>query len=142
MKSLRLILGLPLVCCLSGGQVSASEEEYLDQYSEFRVVGTERKDTGKVVFAAKADREKILSVSVEAFGKKYSLSNEELEQISGFPLSSLTISHEAGYERTGGHMVHFRLKSGGEKALISVTETKGMSVKRIKPQIERKDPSR
>jgi len=128
MNSRTPMVILPLAFCLMTGWGIASEEEYLDHYSEFRVVSPERKDTGKVVFDAKADEKKILAVTIEAFGKKYELSKGELEKIAEFPLRSLTISHEAGYERTGGHMVHFRLKNGGEKVLISVTEKKGLNV--------------
>lgn len=147
MKSLRLILAFPLVCSLSGALVTASEEEYLE-YGEIRVVSPERKDTGKVVFAAKADREKILSVNIEAFGKKYVLSDGELEKVTGFPISSLVITHEAGFELTGGHTVHFKLKKVGykdeklteEKALISVSQKKGLDVRRLEPHIVEKVP--
>ena len=109
MNSHKLMLALPLLCLFVGARVTASEEESLE-YGEIRVVSPERKDTGKVVFAAKAGEKKFVAVSIEAFGKKYELANEDLEKLAGLPLSSLVITHEAGYERTGGHTVYFKLK--------------------------------
>jgi hypothetical protein len=127
----------------------ASEEEFLE-YSEIRVVSPERKDTGKVVFAAKASEDKILAVNVEAFGKKFDVAKEDLEKLAGFPLSSLVITHEAGYERTGGHMVHFKLKKRSvqkdqlveEQALISVTVKKGLSVWKLEKVVQPQAPAK
>src|SRR5262245_12797299 len=108
----RLILPLVMVltcAALMPGSILASEEEFLE-YSEIRVVSQERKDTGKVVFAVKASEDKILAVNIEAFGKKFDVAKDDLEKLAEFPLTSLVITHEAGYERTGGHMVHFKFK--------------------------------
>lgn len=45
---------------------------------------------------------------IQAFGAKHTLTASDLEKLKEFPLSSLRTSHEAGYERLGGHTVHFR----------------------------------
>jgi hypothetical protein len=46
---------------------------------------------------------------LEAFGRSHALSSEQRAQLDGFPLSSLVLTHEAGYAQLGGHMGHARL---------------------------------
>ena len=38
------------------------------------------------------------------------MEQKHLDRLAGFPLSGLATTHEAGYESTGGHTVHFRFK--------------------------------
>lgn len=144
-----LKIALPLGFVLAVGSALASEEESLE-YSEIRIAAPERKDVGKVVFAAKVGENQAQSVRVEAFGKKYELSKVELEKLAELPLSSLGITHEAGYERTGGHTVYFKFKRHRyqdeqlmeEKALISVSIKNGLSVKRMEPKAENSTPAK
>src|SRR5678815_4913431 len=127
---LVLLFATPLLLSV---RLMASEEEFLE-YSEIRVVSPERKDTGKVVFAAKASEDKILDVNVEAFGKKFDVAKEDLEKLAGFQLSSIVITNKARYKLTAMHMVQFKLKKRSvqkdqlveEQALISVTLNKGL----------------
>jgi hypothetical protein len=42
--------------------------------------------------------------------KSHAVPKEMLEKLAEYPLSSLATTHEAGYERLGGHTVHFKLK--------------------------------
>jgi hypothetical protein len=71
-------LATALAMIILGGTVMASEEEFLS-WSEVRIVGPERKDTGKVIFIAKTAGEKYGEVSIEAFGKTYTLDKEQRE---------------------------------------------------------------
>src|SRR5262249_34492040 len=114
----------------------ASEEEFLP-WSEVRIVAPEIKDVGTDVLSAKTDGEKYREMSVEAFGKRYALNKEQLDKLSGFPLSSLRTTHEAGYERLGGHTVYLQLKKltydgdrrqVEDRVVVSVSKGRGLAV--------------
>src|SRR5262245_8356772 len=94
----RVLLFASLVVPGVEGRLRASEEEFLT-WSEVRIVGAERKDTGKVVFSAKTAGKNYEAVTIEAFGKQFTVAKEDLQKLNGFPLNSLAITHEAGYER-------------------------------------------
>jgi hypothetical protein len=120
----------------AGGWLGASEEEILP-WSEVRIVGPERKDTGTIVFSAKTAGDTFQEVRIEAFGKTFTVAKEDLPKLAGFPLNSLAITHEAGYEELGGHTVYFKMKRlfyDREKRLIeerialSVSRGKGLSI--------------
>ena len=68
-----------------GAWACASEEEFL-AWSEVRIVTPALKDMGAVVLSAKTDGAKYQEVSIEAFGKRYLLDQEQLEKLNGFPL--------------------------------------------------------
>ncbi|MCI0378358.1 MAG: hypothetical protein L0215_12185 [Gemmataceae bacterium] len=130
-----LIVALGLLFTF-GHVCHASEEEFLI-WSEIRIVTPERPDTGKVVFTAKMAGPKFHELLVVAFGKEHKATKEHLEKLSGFPLSSLVTTHEAGYEQLGGHTVHFKLKSirydrtgrlVEDRVRLSVSRGKGMEV--------------
>ena len=120
-----------------GGSLLASEEEFVP-WSEVRIVSPKHEQTGTVSLTAKLEGAEYKELAVEAFGKKYAIEKKDLARLAGFPPSSLVITHEAGYEQLGGHMVHFKWKrsyldAGGklveEKALVSISKGKGLSVK-------------
>src|SRR5262245_27199492 len=100
--SLAVVLTLP-------ASLSASEEEFLP-WSEIRITCADREETGRVVFAAKMSGDKFKEITIEAFGKEHKIAQELRDKLSGFPLSSLATTHEAGFERLRGHMVHFKFK--------------------------------
>jgi len=108
---------------------TASEEEFLP-VSEVRLVFNEREQTGRVVFAAKTDEGKFQEVQIEAFGKKYTLEKADLTKLDGYPLDMLAVTHEAGYERLGGHTIYFKFKmdpkGAPSKAMIAVSKGKGI----------------
>lgn len=121
------------LAAFGGPWLLASEEEHL-VWQEVKITSPERKDTGKVVFSAKTDGKAYLSIDIEAFGKSHAVPKEMLEKLADFPLSSLTTTHEAGYERLGGHMVHFKLKRVDfttrvpRESTITLSITKGRGV--------------
>jgi hypothetical protein len=122
-----LLLGTAVVC--------ASEEEFLP-WQEVRIVSAERPETGKVELMAVADTNGHRQVEIVAFGKKHTVPAADLAKLRRFPLDSLRLTHEAGYEELGGHTVHLRLKRencipGGyveETVVISVSRGKGLAI--------------
>jgi hypothetical protein len=89
-----------------------------------------------VVFTAKTDAEgtSYESIEIEAFGKLHKVPKEMLDQLSAYPLSGLATSHEAGYERLGGHMVHFKFKKlnfttrAPRESIMTISVSKGGGV--------------
>jgi hypothetical protein len=128
---------------LGAGGLRASEEEVLP-WSEVRIVGAEQKETGTVVFSAKLAGQQYKEVLLEAFGKQFTLAKEDLPKLAGFPLNSLAITHEAGYEKLGGHTVYFKLKRVfsdpmarivEERIVLSVSRGKGLAISERKQQV-------
>ena len=144
---MRTILTVFVVVLGAGSWGVASEEDFLP-WSEVRIVAAQRKQTGKVVFAAKTAGEKFQEVQLEAFGKQFTLAKDDLQKLNGFPLSSLVTTHEAGYEMLGGHTVHFKFKKVyydkpgdksatliEEKITVSVSRGKGLKISAPKQRV-------
>jgi hypothetical protein len=114
---------------------SASEEEFV-VWQQVKIVSPAYKETGTVVFDAQTDGETSRAVSIRAFDKDFKLDDAQLSKLKGFPLSSLSITHEAGYERLGGHTVHFKMKrvfyqapkTREEHIRISISKGKGLEI--------------
>jgi hypothetical protein len=84
---------------------------------------------------AKADGTRIASLTILAFGNTHTVAGEDLKKISAFPLSSIRITHEAGYEALGGYTVHLTFrrtyydsdkKLRDDTAVISVSQKRGL----------------
>jgi len=128
MKPLILFLALIIT------NAFASEEE-IAFLTSFEATTTEILNHGSVSVRAKTDNGRIARLMINAFGKEYTLADENLKKISSFPLSSIEITHGPGYERLGGYTVHIKLrrtyinsekKVRDETASILVTEMKGL----------------
>jgi hypothetical protein len=131
---MRAILMVVVVLLAGGSWGTASEEEFLP-WSEVRIVAADGKETGRVVFSAKTAGQQFQEVLLEAFGKQFKVGNDDMKKLNGFPLSSLVTTHEAGYERLGGHTVHFKFSKTyydkpGEKSASLIEEKIVVSISR------------
>lgn len=134
--SLRSVSAVCMLLLGIVGGVRASEEEFL-LWSDVRIACVEREDTGKVVFSAKVAADQYQAITLEAFGKSYPVAKADLPKLKDFPLSNLVMTHEAGYERLGGHTVHFKLKrlthdaAGAlveERLVLSISRGNGLAL--------------
>jgi len=91
------------------GSAFPSEEQFVP-WGNVDITCPDISGSGIVRFRAKAESFRVVSVSVEAFGRQYTLSDDQIRQIGDFPLSSLSITHEGGYKELGGHTVHFKFR--------------------------------
>jgi hypothetical protein len=132
----RHFAAMGLMMLVAVRQLPGSEEEFL-VWNEVRIVSPEREDTGKVVFAAKSDNGRFDTITIEAFGKTHVVGRDDLDKLSHFPLGSLRTMHEAGYERLGGHTIHFKMsyvKYDEQKRLfehrvtLSVSKGRGIAI--------------
>jgi hypothetical protein len=114
---------LLIVFLISTCVVSASEEEMLNWHSVVIQCGT-TPEAGTVACEIRTEDTKWQKFTIQAFGKTHALPASDLKKLSGFPLSSLRTSHEAGYEILGGYTVHFRFARtfyNPEKKLVTET---------------------
>ena len=132
----RHFVAVGFVLLVAVRQLPGSEEESL-VWNDVRIVSPEREDTGKVVFAAKSANGRFETITIEAFGKTHVVDRDDLNKLSDFPLGSLRTTHEAGYERLGGHTIHFKMsyvKYDEQKRLfehrvtLSVSKGRGIAI--------------
>jgi hypothetical protein len=115
---------------------SGSEEEFVI-WKQVKITSS-NSQTGDLVFEAKTDGDTYSAVSFSVFGKQFKLEEPQLSKLKGFPLSSLSLTHEAGYAELGGHTVHFKLtrhyydskseKTVQERIVISISKGKGLEI--------------
>jgi hypothetical protein len=108
MKSIPCI---PLFLLLALNCVSslASEETHVPWQSV--VIEAEAiPETGAVRVTATANKDELTSLRIHAFDREESLGKEDLKKLRGYPLASIVITREPGYESIGGYTVHARLK--------------------------------
>jgi len=72
---------------------------------------------------------------INAFDQSFELDQEDLNKIEGLSLSLLNVTHEAGYEETGGETIYFRLSNylfvgagGNIKTAVLKVQKKGISI--------------
>src|SRR3989338_11162952 len=135
-KMIKQIAGILLIMtvtfCISA---LASEEDYID-WKQVKIVSPEYKQTGTIIFEVETDGDVYKSVSITTFGKEYKFEAKDLSKLKGFPVSSISITHEVGYSSLGGHTVHFRMKRVyykseklvEEKIRISISKGKGLEI--------------
>jgi Domain of unknown function (DUF4159) len=129
------------------GNVFPSEESFVP-WGDVDITCPDISGIGIVRFRAKAESFRVVSVSVEAFGRQYTLSDDQIRQIEDFPLSSLTITCEGGYKELGGPAVHFKFQrmfydaSKGfrdERVVISVHKESEIRISRVPDDIMSSD---
>jgi len=132
---------LLLVVSLSlSSYASGSEEEYA-VWSRVAIQCEACGKAGDVAIEATVNEGAYRSMKITAFGREHVLDGKAAEQLAGFPLSSIRVTHEAGYPRVGGYSVHLRLKRliydekktlVEERALLTVCEEKPGEVSVLK----------
>ena len=129
-RSILLML-LPTVLLCSALPAFSSEEEALIWQSVV-VRCREVPAAGMVSCEIDVDGRNYRKLLIQAFGKAFTIGADDLIKLEGYPLSSLTMTHEVGYAEIGGPTVHLRWKRTRfskmdgpitEEILISVTST-------------------
>ena len=102
--------------------LSATASDFLE-WSSAVIQCRKTPEAGEISCKIKTNEDAVWSEFViQAFGKIYALSATDLKKLTGFPLSSLHTTHEAGYERFGGYTISFhfdRTFYTSEKKLIT-----------------------
>lgn len=106
------LLGTVLTLAVMSGLVTtacASEEEFA-VWRAMKIECDPCGKAGKVVVEAIVDSEDEPTLKIAAFGREHLLPAPQARQLADFPLSSIRVTHEAGYAAVGGYSVHVRFK--------------------------------
>ena len=103
----KIMLALFTMVVIPAITATASEEDFLAWTSVVVQCG-KTPEAGDISCEIKAGEKGWEKFVIQAFGKTHTLPAADLVKLSGFPLSSLQTTHEAGYEELGGYSVNFR----------------------------------
>ena len=138
----RLVISATLLAGALSSNARASEEDQL-VWKTVQIAFGESPETNKIALNASADKNGLTALEITAFGYTFSPTPEQLAAIKEFPLESLRVTREAGYEKTGGPVIHFKFQHEyydkvskllliREEAILSVTKA-GISIS-VKPK--------
>jgi hypothetical protein len=96
---------LALIC----GPVIGSEED-IRPWQSVTIKADGPPETGDIRVEAEVSAHGFASFRIHAFGREEALTRAELEKLRGYPLASISVTSEPGYESIGGYTVHARLK--------------------------------
>ncbi len=131
----KILVAVLIMAVIPPFAARASEEDFLAWTSAVIQCG-KTPEAGDVSCEIKVGEKGWDTFTIQAFGETHTLSPTDLAKLSGFPLSSLQTTHEAGYEELGRYSVHFRFdrtfynpdkKLVNEIIYVSVTR-KGVTV--------------
>ena len=121
---------------------AASEEEFVP-WQSVTVKSPELPVVGIVTIEASTHDGAYQKLTVGAFGRTHTLAAAELKRLAGFPLSSLTLTDEAGYASLGGHTLHVKFsrtyydeakKLTQKTIIISIPKDAAVTISEPKPQ--------
>lgn len=118
MKAVPCVL-LFLLLVLDGGTSSFASEEDHVSWKSVMIETEPAPETGAVRVTATTNKDELTSLRIHAFNREESLGEADLEKLRGYPLASIVITREPGYESIGGYTVHARLK----RTLYSTSKT-------------------
>ena len=98
-----------LLLALTCGPAAGSEED-IRSWQSVAIKADGTQETGNIRVEAEVNADVYGSFRMHAFGREESLGKADLEKLRGYPLSSISITSEPGYESIGGYTVHARLK--------------------------------
>jgi hypothetical protein len=122
---------------------SAASEEAFVPWQSVTVTSPELPVVGIVTINASTQGGAYQKLTVGAFGSTHTLAAAELKRLEGFPLSSLTLTHEAGYSSLGGHTLHLKLtrtyydeakKPTQKTIIISIPKDAALAISEPKPR--------
>ena len=128
------IARLFLLLWILGGTVDVaygSEEEAL-VFGTFRVESPGSGGVGPVIVSGARGTEGFERLKVEAFGREFDLTPDQLNSLRGVVVNGLHLSYEAGYRALGGRTIYLQFSTGftsGIKRRMFVVITESGSVR-------------
>jgi len=92
-------------------------------------------ESGPVIVSGdKNNKNEIVFLNIEAFGKKYELTKKNLKSIPKLPYNGIQLSYEHGYKELGGKTIYVSFQVGftsgvTKKVLITITENGKIEIK-------------
>ena len=111
---------------------ASASEEGADRLTNFLV------ETQWGAVSGKQNDSGIEQLSVRAFGKTYTLSKDQLQELQGLMVNGIQLSSEGGYAGLGGQTLYIALSFGftsgiESKKFVVVSEENGISVEDLLP---------
>src|SRR5262245_30302230 len=130
MRTARLLM--LLVAFGATGAVFASQEGVL-VLGAFRVESPGIGESGPVVVSGTRNSKGIENLRVEAFGKQFNLTQEQLKSLSGVLVNGLQLSYEGGYRELGGRTLYLLFSMGftsgiTQRRFVVITENGSVKI--------------
>ena len=135
-KNNKILLAL-LACFFLQAIAFSSQEGVLD-LSDFTVKSKGIGSSGPVLITgARNEQNEFVSLKIEAFGKEYNISPEELKKIPKGFYNGIQLSYEHGYKELDGRTIYIILQMGfvsktNSKVLITISENGNIKIEGIK----------
>lgn len=128
------IARLFLLMWILGGtlDVAYGSEEDVLVFGTFRVESPGSGGVGPVIVSGVRASEGFKRLKVEAFGRSFDLTPDQLNSLRGVEVNGLHLSHEAGYRALGGRTIYLQLSTGftsGIKRRMFVVVTESGSIR-------------
>ena len=133
MYKFTLIFALAVCLLVPSSQTLASKEGIL-ALSKFSLESSGIGSSGVINVSGTQANRGIVTLRIEAFGKSFNLSSDELSELTGFSANGIQISYEGGYKDMGGRTLYVVFTRGLTSGLVgqryvSVTESGLVRVK-------------
>lgn len=104
------LIGFSVLVLFASVNVEASEEGALAMASfTFQSNGI---DSGPVTVTGAQSVTGISALTIKAFGRDFTLTGTQLQQLKGVMVNAVQLSYETGYPQTGGRTVYLQLSMG------------------------------
>lgn len=104
------LIGFSVLVLFTSLNVEASEEGALAMASfTFQSNGI---DSGPVTVTGAQSVTGISALTIKAFGRDFTLTGTQLQQLKGVMVNAVQLSYETGYPQTGGRTVYLQLSMG------------------------------
>jgi hypothetical protein len=122
---------------------SAASEENFVPWQSVTVTSPQLPVVGIVTINASTRGGAYEKLAVGAFGRTHTVAAAELKRPEDFPLSSLTLTHEAGYAPLGGHTLHLKFNRASydeakkltqKTIVISIPKDAAVTISEPKPR--------
>lgn len=121
LRSVRRILRLALfvipLMALFTPSVRASEEGVV-AFSTFAFQSTDV-ESGAIAVSGTQGVSGITALTIKAFGREFTLSNAQLENLKGLIVNGVQLSSEGGYANLGGRTLYVQLSMGFMSGIAS-----------------------
>ena len=112
--------------------VGASQEGVL-VFGNFKIESPGIGSSGPVTVSGTQGGKGISSLRVEAFGKQFDLTSDQLKGLAGVMTNGLQLSYEAGYPELGGRTVYLLFSMGWtsstyRRVFVVITESGSIKV--------------
>jgi hypothetical protein len=102
-------------------------KERILEWRTFQIESLGTSESGAVTVTGSQSSKGIDSIRVDAFGKSFTLKEEDLAKLRGVMANSVQLSFEAGYHELGGRTIYLLIATGFTSGttkgkMISITE--------------------